>query len=387
MYRKPRGIEATLATVELIRRAIVDGSRSLRVRKRAVEIVHAAGVCPKDYPGELRALFDYCSRKLRYTRDPATAELVHSSGRLLGEIDQRGYTAGDCDDQTVMLGSLAASIGLPVAIRIVGARPGAFSHVHLRVRAGPLWVPADLTAWPRHGLGYEPRAPAERVFLLDGKEVTGMQHYMGTLHGIGEGVYSEADIAGYVGALGYSAWDIQPDGTLVGIGGPDGLGELGFFSSIVSGFRAVGGGIARAASTVGSVASQAAPLVGIINPGAGASLAAAGQVGRGVSSAFRGGGGGEGPGGVAPRAAPPPPRAAPPPAAAVRYSGGGGKPVPPRPAPPVPRAIYKVGAAPSGSGTSGGSFFDKYKWPLLIGGVAVAGGAAYLLTRKKGRRR
>jgi len=373
----------------------VAGSQSLRVRKRAVEIVHAAGVPPKDYPGELRALFDYCSRKLRYTRDPATAELVHSSGRMLGEIDQRGYTAGDCDDQTVLLGSLSASIGLPVAIRIVGARPGAFSHVHLRVRAGPLWVPADLTAWPRHGLGYEPRAPAERVFLLDGKEVTEMQHYTGTLHGIGEGVYSEADIAGYVGALGYSAWDIQPDGTLVGIGGPDGLGELGLFDFITSGFSAIGKGVAGAAGLVGSVASQAAPLVGIVNPGAGASLAAAGLVGQGVSSAFRGGGGGGSPSGVAPRAAPSPPRAAapsPPPAIAVRYSGGGGKPVPPvRPSPPVPRAmpraIYKGGAEPSASGTSGGSFFDKYKWPLLIGGVVVAGGAAYVLTRKKGRRR
>ncbi len=371
------------------------GSQSLRGRKRAGEIVHAAGVPPKDYPGELRALFDYCSRKLRYTRDPATAELVHSSGRMLGEIDQRGYTAGDCDDQTVLLGSLSASIGLPVAIRIVGARPGAFSHVHLRVRAGPLWVPADLTAWPRHGLGYEPRAPAERVFLLDGKEVTEMQHYTGTLHGIGEGVYSEADIAGYVGALGYSAWDIQPDGTLVGIGGPDGLGELGLFDFITSGFSAIGKGVAGAAGLVGSVASQAAPLVGIVNPGAGASLAAAGLVGQGVSSAFRGGGGGGSPSGVAPRAAPSPPRAAapsPPPAIAVRYSGGGGKPVPPvRPSPPVPRAmpraIYKGGAEPSASGTSGGSFFDKYKWPLLIGGVVVAGGAAYVLTRKKGRRR
>jgi LPXTG-motif cell wall-anchored protein len=31
------------------------------------------------------------------------------------------------------------------------------------------------------------------------------------------------------------------------------------------------------------------------------------------------------------------------------------------------------------------SFFAKYKWPLLVGGLAVLGGGAYFVMRKKRR--
>jgi hypothetical protein len=373
VYRKPRGIKATLATVELIRRAIVKGSRSQVVRRRAIAIVQKAGVPPKDYRGELRALFDYCSHKLRYTRDPATAELVHSPLRLLGEIDQQGFTAGDCDDQTVLLGSLAASIGLPVAIRIVGAKPDQFAHVHLRVRVGQDWIPADLTAMPQRGLGFEPRAVAERVFALDGKELTGMRHYVGSLHGLGEGVFSETDIARHVGALGYSRYDIEPDGTLVGFG-PAGLGELGFFDSIVGGITSVGKGIVSGASAVANIANTAAPIVSVFNPVAGAQLAAAGQVGRGVVSAFQGGGQARRPG---PRPAPRPgPRK--PPSKPVR-----------RPlVKTAPQAAMAQSSAPTASPSAPEeeSFLSKHKWPLLLGGAAVLGGGAFLMLRKRGKR-
>ena len=372
-YRIPRGLRATLATVELIRRAIDEASKDLAVRAHAIRIVRAAGVRPQDYRGELRALFDYCCHKLRYTRDPITAELVHSAPRLLGEIERDGATAGDCDDQSVLLGALAASIGFPIAIRIIGLRPGEFRHVHLRVLVGGRWIPADLTACPRHGLGFEARAPVERVFLLDGREITGMQ-YVGTLAGLGQGVFSEHDIARQVGRLGFSRYEITPEGQVMGYGlGGDLQGVDGFLDFVTAPFRAAGAAVGQ----VANVATQVAPLVSLVNPAAGAALMTGAQAGRmasGIVSQVTGGGG---------RGAPAPARSAPPPARTFAPAS------PPAPAGRIaqspPQAVYRTTKATAPAAPKG-TFFERHKWPLILGGVAAAAGGAFLLTRKKGRR-
>jgi len=96
--RARRGDEATLQTVALIRRAIVEGSQNWKVRQCALGIVRAAGVRAKDYAGELCALYAWCAQRLRYTRDPSTAELVQTPEVLLGQIEAEG-AGGDCDDQ------------------------------------------------------------------------------------------------------------------------------------------------------------------------------------------------------------------------------------------------------------------------------------------------
>ena len=390
--RARRGEEATLQTVALIRRAIVEGSQSWKVRQCALGIVRAAGVRPKDYAGELGALFAWCTRHLRYTRDPATAELVQTSEVLLGQIEAEG-AGGDCDDQTVLLGALAASIGFPVAVRIIGDAPGQYRHVHLRVKVRDRWVPADLTAWPRRGLGWEAKAPAERVFLLSGKELGAMDEptFSGTLEGLGEGPFelSLGDLAEHASALGYGTFTLHPAGNrteVLGLSGPnDELGDV--IGELEGPFDFITNAVSAGAGLIGRAASTAAPLVGMVNPGAGASLAAGGAIASGVSDVTRGGGGGGGGGRPAPRAAPPPrsapsPRIAPAPAAV-------------RPAPAPGRIAPAGGVRPQaiaitrGPG-SGGTFFQRYKVPLLIGGVVVLGAGAYFVLRKqkqKGRRR
>ncbi len=370
----PRGLSATLQTVALIRHAIRDGSQSWKVRQRAIAIVREAGISAKNYAGELAALWDYCTGHLRYTRDPSTAELVHSAELLLELIDTTG-AGGDCDDQTVLLGSLAASIGFPVAIRIIGKQPGEFRHVHLRIKVGAGWVPADLTAWPRRELGFEARAPYERVFLLDGKEVNGMDGtYIGTLEGLGEGPFelSEADIAEHVGALGYQGFQITPDGEVVGL--------AGFFDVIGD----VVGGVASMGGKVGGIASQIGPVVAMVNPAAGAALMTGGAALTTGAGILRGGGGGPAP---APRGQPAPaPMAAPP-----RPTNGVGLSRPPSISRPPQAIAISKGPGPTGAGAtptpSGASFFSRYKWPLILGGVVVAGGVAYaVMHKKKGRR-
>ncbi len=369
----------------------MEGSQSWAVRQRALGIVRAAGAAAKDYAGELEALYAWCAEHLRYTRDPSTAELVHSPELLLWQIEHTG-AGGDCDDQTVLLGALAASIGFPVAVRIVGDAPGKYRHVHLRVKVRERWVPADLTAWPRRGLGWEAKAPAERVFLLSGKEL-GMEEvtFSGTLEGLGEGPFelSLGDLAEHASTLGYGTFTFHPAGDRTEVLGLRGAGdELGDVIGELEGpFDFITNAVSAGAGLIGRAASTAAPLVGMVNPGAGASLAAGGAIASGVSDVTRGGGGGGGGGRPAPRAAPPPrsapsPRIAPAPAAV-------------RPAPAPGRIAPAGGVRPQaiaitrGPG-SGGTFFQRYKVPLLIGGVVVLGAGAYFVLRKqkqKGRRR
>lgn len=381
VLRAPRGLPATLRAVTLIRQQIQRGARNWKVRQRAVSIVRRAAVPAHDYAGELRALYHWTAQHLRYTRDPHGTELIHTAEVLLELVDELGAAAGDCDDQSVLLGALCASIGFPVAVRIVGRRPGEFSHVHLRIKVGSRWVPADLTAFPRQPLGYEPRAPYERVWLLDGKEVTGMETYTTQLEGMdGPAEMTEAEIAYRVGELGYSTYEITPDGQVVGVRDAartlDGLFD--FVGDVVG--TAVGG-----ARAIGGVMSQAAPVVSMFNPAAGASLAAAGGLTSGVASAVGGGG------------RRPPPRPAPA-APAPRAAPVAAAPAPLALPAPVPRAIAPRGSITQSrppmqaiaitKGPGGGGFWDKYKWFVIGGaGLAVVGGGAYYLTRKKGKRR
>jgi len=385
--RARRGEAATLATVDLIRKAIVEGSQNWKVRQRALAIVRAAGAMPKDYAGELEALFAWCAQHLRYTRDPSTAELVHSPELMLWQIENTG-AGGDCDDQTVLLGALAASIGFPVAVRIVGQAPGKYRHVHLRVKVRDRWVPADLTAWPRRGLGWETKAPVERVFLLSGKEL-GMEEatFSGTLEGLGDGPFelTLGDLAEHASSLGYGTFTFHPAGDrteVLGLAGPD--DELGDVIGELDGpFDFISNAIGAGASLVGSVASSAAPLVGIVNPAAGASLAAGGLLASGISSVARGGG----------RAAPAPRAPAPRAAPAARPAPAAARPAPvaARPSPaPAGRIAPAGGARPQAIAVTkaSGTFFQKYKVPLILGGVVVLGAGAYfvLSKKKKGRR-
>lgn len=384
VFRTPRGLPATLRAVRLIRQQIQRGARNWKVRQRAVSIVRRAAVPAHDYAGELRALYQWTAQHLRYTRDPHGTELVHSAEVLLELVDELGQAAGDCDDQSVLLGALCASIGFPVAVRIVGRRAGEFSHVHLRIKVGARWVPADLTAFPRKLLGYEPRAPFERVWLLDGKEVTGMETYTTQLEGMdGPAEMTETEIAYRVGELGYSTYEITPDGQVIGVREAARTldGFFDFVGDVVG--TAVGG-----AKAIGSVMSQAAPIVGMINPAAGAALSTGGAVTSGLAQVASGGGRRPAP----PRPGPAPRAALPPVAAALPAPRSAAPPPKPTAAPPrgsiaqsrpMPQAIAIT------KGPGGGGFWQKYKWFILGGaGLAVVGGGAYYLShKKKGKRR
>ena len=140
--RVPTGTRGALTTACLIGRLIVEGSKDFYVRQKAIEIFRRYGVAPKDRVGEVCALFDWVRSNVRYTRDIFRVELLHSARRMLE------LRAGDCDDQTILLGAMLRATGHPVRLVLAGfrpERPHRYSHIYPEVNVLGRWIPVDTT--------------------------------------------------------------------------------------------------------------------------------------------------------------------------------------------------------------------------------------------------
>ncbi|QEU90454.1 transglutaminase domain-containing protein [Streptomyces kanamyceticus] len=160
-YRVPSGPAGTARTAWHMRSLILQGGKDMYVRRRAVRLLKARGVRPKDYLGEIRALFEWVRRSVRYTRDPYRVELLHSARRMIQ------LRAGDCDDMTILLGALLQSVGHQVRIVLAGpdaGRPGLFTHVYPEAEYRGRWIALDATM--PHPMGWAPDSPVKKVVPL-----------------------------------------------------------------------------------------------------------------------------------------------------------------------------------------------------------------------------
>ena len=160
--RIPTGLAGTRRTAAHVGRLIRDGAGDFYVRQKAIDILLARGVPPKDYLGEIDALFRWVQRHVRYTKDPFQIEVLHSARRMLE------LRAGDCDDMTILLGSLVKSVGHPVRIVLTGPdprRPDLFSHIYLEARHHDQWIPLDATM--PYAMGWSPRTPVRQVLSIE----------------------------------------------------------------------------------------------------------------------------------------------------------------------------------------------------------------------------
>ena len=157
-----KGYLGTRKTLEYIQALIRQGAKDFYVRQKAIDILLARSVKPKDYLGEIKALFEFIQQNIRYTKDPFSIELVHSARRLLR------LRAGDCDDMTILLGAMLEAVGHPIRLVIVGpdpTRPRFFSHIYLEANYKGRWIPLDPTM--PYPPGWEPRMLVKMIFPLD----------------------------------------------------------------------------------------------------------------------------------------------------------------------------------------------------------------------------
>jgi len=154
----PRGRAGTLVTAGIIADLIRQGARDFYVRQKAIQIFREYGIKAKDRLGEVRALFDWVQRNIRYTRDIYGVELLHTARRMLE------LRAGDCDDMTITLGAMLIATGHPVRIVLAGfqpSRPHVYSHIYPEVHVSGRWIPIDATM--DRPMGWAPPALWKRV--------------------------------------------------------------------------------------------------------------------------------------------------------------------------------------------------------------------------------
>lgn len=146
----PEGNEGIRVTVKNMRKLVDEGKKKWEILQTASDIVK--GVPERNHKAEVNALFEWVKRNIRFIQDPDGAEMLMAPLYTI----QRG--AGDCDDLSTLLNTLAAAIGYRtkfVTIKADDNYPDRFSHVYSKILIDGKWVSADPSQKTKP-LGWEP---------------------------------------------------------------------------------------------------------------------------------------------------------------------------------------------------------------------------------------
>lgn len=103
------------------------------LRQLAAMVV--GGIEPKDWCGEVAALFDFIKKTVRYLRDVTYCETLATPWQTI----EQGF--GDCDDQALALASLLESVGYDTRFTAMSFWPNPQpSHIMAEVLLGSDWV-------------------------------------------------------------------------------------------------------------------------------------------------------------------------------------------------------------------------------------------------------
>jgi len=145
------GVAGTAETLALMTVLAEDGARDLQVRETALKILRDEGVADRDWPGALRAIFEYVRDTIHFVNDIAGVEMLNGPRYTLQQ------QAGDCDDKAMLLVALLRSIGYPFRLFFkaisTGSNPHVFSHVYVATQFGNQMLGLDPSVGM--GLGWE----------------------------------------------------------------------------------------------------------------------------------------------------------------------------------------------------------------------------------------
>lgn len=175
-------------TIKIIGQAIKKGSVHPPLRHHAAMVATRAK--PKDYAGQLAALYADFLDNWRYVRDPLTMETVAADGNALWglvygadlPVGQKGF--GDCDDAAGYLGAAARSIGFPVKIVTVCnpklADRSLLTHVYVEAQLpNKQWIALDPVLHPatNSGPGAQPPQARRAEWNLDAQLLATKGHF------------------------------------------------------------------------------------------------------------------------------------------------------------------------------------------------------------------
>lgn len=150
----PSGEPGIAATLQIMRRLVRENKRNTAIRDAAIDLTR--DLRPKDWAGEIRAVFEYVRDHIRYVRDVTGVETLQTPEATID------IGAGDCDDKSTLLASMLESIGHPTRFVAVGYRATrAYSHVYVETKLGAKWLALDATVL--QPFGWSPRPPIARM--------------------------------------------------------------------------------------------------------------------------------------------------------------------------------------------------------------------------------
>lgn len=121
----------TAQTIDKIRKLVHDGMTDQLVNRTAIAIVRQSGVPQFDFLGEIKSIYEWVLRSIRFVRDIYQVETLRSAREIIL------VGAGDCDDiNSILLPSLLLTIGAHVRLVTISANaedPHSFSHIYCEV--------------------------------------------------------------------------------------------------------------------------------------------------------------------------------------------------------------------------------------------------------------
>lgn len=149
----PDGAPGIAATLDKMVAWTREYRTDLTLRKLAEQIISA--LPSKNYTAEVQAVQNWVRENIRYTQDVADVETLKSPLYLLFN------RFGDCDDMSLLAGTLLSTLGHAVRYVAVGQYPGEFDHVYVETRIGPRWVGVETTE--PVGIGWTPEPQGARM--------------------------------------------------------------------------------------------------------------------------------------------------------------------------------------------------------------------------------
>ena len=150
LHAIPGGVQGIFTTVGAMRAFVNKYKSDPYIRNCAANLTFLTP--EKSDFHEAITLYEYCRDNIKYVRDICGIETLTSPDKTI----QCGY--GDCDDQSLLLATLAESIGIPSRFVIAGySDPKIYEHVYVQLAVSGEWVDCDPTE--HQYFGYAPPSP------------------------------------------------------------------------------------------------------------------------------------------------------------------------------------------------------------------------------------
>jgi hypothetical protein len=111
--------------------------------------------CPaRDIRCEIEKIHHFVKKHARFVQDPTHREVISTPTKMIDDVEDKGRTAGDCDELSTLEATLLAALGITPRFRF-GGEGREIYHVWVQAKYGPHWVDLEPSGYLDAGLHFE----------------------------------------------------------------------------------------------------------------------------------------------------------------------------------------------------------------------------------------